>query len=271
MRHVIEMNHSFIKLVNRILLMIILIVSFSVSILSQGYIVEIQGTWTKSNGANVENRQKIRSGIRINNTSGQSGDLIFIADADGKIVASCSDNCRSVVIPNTQSWGEYLWCGIVGCGSKKYTTFAAKGNECVNFDGIAVLDRNNITDLSGFLTLFSNKPDKLHLKFQRKKGNKIEEKVYDVRVSNPQVKDLQVGFYDVLEGALTSRVLILTPEIYEEERRSFSELKNKIVHWKERGLNACTIKTFTESYLDYVAKTYKDKLRKTQKETEVKP
>ena len=75
-------------------------------------------------------------------------------------------------------------------GSKKYTTFATKGDECNNFDGIAFIEQNGITNLSAFLKFLSNKSGRLNLKFQKKVGDNIEEKIYDVMVSNPQVRDL---------------------------------------------------------------------------------
>lgn len=250
--------------------MIVFFILFSASVLSQGYIVEIQGIWKKDNGATVENREKISAGTRINNISNQSGDSIFIVDANSKIVASCSNGCKSVVIPSTESWGVYLWCKIFGCGSKKYTTFAAKGDECHNLDGLAFVDQNGVTDLSELLKLLSNKSGRLNLKFQKKVGDNIEEKVYDVKVSSPQVIDLQVGFYDVIEGKFTSRILILPTEVYEREKQSLAEIQNKISYWREKGLSNCTIKTFTRSYLDYVAEKYEAQIKKDKKKTKAR-
>lgn len=259
------------SLARRNLLIGIFLTSFSVLVFPQGYIVEIQGVWKKSNGAIVKNRQKLSAETRINNISGQSGDSIFIADADGKIAASCLNGCRSLVIPNTQSWKDYIWCKIVGCGSTKYITGATKGDECVNFDGIVAIDQNRVTDLSEVLNLFSNKSEKLTLKFQRLAAGNVEENQYDIKTSNPRIKGLHIGSYDVWEGEFSSRILVLSGKAYEEEKPSFAKIQNKIAHWKEKGLSNCTIKTFTQSYIDYVAERHKDEFKENKKKTENKP
>lgn len=258
------------SLLRRILLIGIFLTGFSVLVFPQGYIVEIQGVWKKSNGAIVKNRQKLSAETRINNVSGQSGDSIFIADANGEIAAFCSNGCRNLVIPNTQSWKEYFWCKIVGCDSTKYIIGATKGDECVNFDGIAAIDQNGITDLSEVLNLFANKSEKLSLKFQRLAANNIEENQYDIKTSNPRIKGLYIGSYDVLEGKLSSRILVLPSRVYEEEKLPFAKIQNKIAHWKEKGLSNCTIKTFTQSYIDYVAEKHKDEFKENKKKTENK-
>lgn len=261
-------------LMKRGLLLGVFLIGFSVLVFSQGYIVEIQGVWKKSNGTIVKNRQKLSAETRINNISGQSGDSIFIADADGKIAASCSNGCRNLVIPNTQytqSWKDYIWCKIVGCDSTKYIIGATKGNECVNLDGIAAIEQNGVTDLSEFLNLFSNKSEKITLKFQRLTGGNIEENQYDIKTSNPRIKGLHIGSYDVWEGEFSSRILVLSAKAYEEEKPSFAKIQNKIAHWKEKGLSNCTIKTFTQSYIDYVAERHKDEFKENKKKTENKP
>ncbi len=265
-------NRSFIKFLHQGLLMVVVLIGVATPGFSQGFVVEIHGVWKRDNGAIVENRQRVGAGTRITNVSNQSGDSIFVADASSKIVASCSNNCKSLDVPRTESWPEYFWCKFFGCGSRKYTTFVTKGDECNNFDGLAFIDRNGVTNLFEFLKLLSsNKSDRLILKFQKAAGDRIEEKIYDLKTSYPKVTGLQVGFYDVIEGKISSRVLILPSDVYEKEKQLLAELQNKITYFREQGLSNCTIKTFTQSYLDHVAQKYEEQIKKGKKKTKATP
>ena len=259
------LNLNFYK--PRIALTLIFFNALSLSILAQGYIVEIQGTWKKSNGTIVENRQKVSAGTRISKVSTGNNDSIYIAGHDGDILISCTNDCASLVVPRTaQSWGEYFLCKIIGCGSTRYTTFGAKG-VCANPDTLASLDQNGSIDLSNYFRSYSRTSEKVVLEFQKKRGDLIEKKSFEIKTSSPQIEDLETGLYGVMEGSLSSRILILPIETYDKEKKGFSEIYNKVEYWKKQHLSNCTIKSFTQSYLDYVAEKYESEIKRGRGKT----
>lgn len=237
-------------------------ISFSSSVFAQAYVFEIRGEWKKPNGVIVQNRSRVREGTSITNTSRQTGDYLVLGDTNGKITANCSNGCQSIVVPNAQSWSEYLWCKMIGCGSRRYTGFWTKSGECANFDAIAVVDKDGVTDITSALGFFGNRNTVLNLKLQRSVGDRIYENDYEINTANPIIKGLEVGLYDVVENRTTSRILVLPIEIYNGEKTEFEELGRKIEYWKEKGLSDCTIKSFTRSYIDYVAKRNKAGIKK---------
>lgn len=254
---------------SRVFLILIFLTGFSEPCLSQGYVVEIRGTWKKSDGTNVGNRQRLAAGVRVQNTSGQSSDAIFIADENGEIIP-CSQTCKALVIP-TQSWTQYLWCKIFGCGTRKYTTFGAKGGDCTNLDNVATIDQDGKTDLSLFLKGFEARSDELDLRFQKKHGDKIIELRRSIKQSKPETEGLEAGFYDVIHGAINVRILVLPVEVFEKEKARYALVREKMEYWKRQDLSDCTVRTFIMSYLDYVFKEHQTEIQKRKKEEGAKP
>ncbi len=245
-----------------ILIFILIIPLFGVfSVKAQGYVIEMQGTWKKPNGVIVKNRTSLEKGVEITNTSRQTGDFIILADESGDVVKSCSDSCQKMTVPSA-SWSTYLWCKLIFRCDKRVIVSGTKGDECVNLDAIVSLDKKGVINFSPVLDFFQNKSSNLNLRFQQRKGLKIYEKTYDLRISNPRLKGLKPGLYDVVNGSFTSRILVLPENIYRQEEPRFLELKKKIPAWEKSGLSACIIKDFTQAYLDYVKKTKRKELRK---------
>lgn len=240
----------------------IIIAAAAFSVSAQGYVIEIHGVWKRPNGVTVKNRTRLARGVELTSTSGQSGDYIIIADMDGEIVKSCSDGCQKIVVPNTISLSKYLWCELIFRCDEDMRFFGVKGEECANFDGIVSLNKKGVTDFSPILDLLKNKAMTLRLKFQRKEGQKIYEEERDLTVSNPKLRGFRAGIYDVLDGSRTSRILVLPAEIYNKEKSRFVELKKKISRWKEHDLSNCTIKSFTQAYIDYVEKENRKEIKK---------
>lgn len=236
---------------------------FSNIAFGQGYVVEMQGEWKKTNGVTVKNRTSLKAYTKLVKASQNADDAIFIADENGKIVASCQKDCDSVVVPNTQSWGQFLWCSIISCNSTKYTAAATKDN-CLTFDGIVETDNGGVTDLTSVLTFFSNE-SKLNLKFMRKRNGEIEENKFEIDASNPRLNGLNVGFYEVVYNNKTSRLLVLPIKVFEREKKDFEYLKAQIKIWQESGLSNCTIKSFTQAYIDYVEKKNRKELSNPNK------
>ena len=56
-------------------------------------------------------------------------------------------------------------------------------------------------------------------------------------------------------------------EIYSKEEEGFNQLKEKLRHWKKEGVSNCSIKSFTQAYINFVADKYKKELQKYGKET----
>ena len=257
-------NRDFIKSVFRGLLPIALLVGFAATGASQGVIVEISGIWKRSNGVVVQGGQRIGAQIRINNVSNQPSDRIYLTAGNGKIIR-CSDGCTSLEVPNTQTWGGYLWCKFIGC--RKSVSLGAKGGECDNFDTFAIVDRNNITDLSMFFQSIPDKGDVLDLIFQRRVGKRIWQIPRRVKTSVPQVEGLRAGFYQVTNGTRVSRILVLPPESYEKEKPRYLEFRKAIIYWKQEDLSDCIVRNFVHFYFDHVAKKYRSSIRQRNRRT----
>ena len=217
----------------------------------QGYVVEISGTWKKSDGTDVRNRQRLGAGVVVNNVSGQPQDAIFIADDNGEIRKRCSNGCRSVVIP-AESWTRYLWCKIFSCGSTNYTTIASKGGECHTLDTIVFIDRAGKTDLSPLVTRSAEAAGEVVLRFQQTHADRIIDFTQTIHLSDPISHNLKPGFYDVIYEAKNIRVLVLPLKAYKREKRNYSAVREKVTRWKQQNLSECTIRSFILSYLDHV-------------------
>ena len=250
---------------SRVLSILVFLASFSVPVLSQGYVVEIRGTWKTSGGTSIGNRQRLGAGTRVDNVSSQQGDAIFVLDQDGNVVP-CSNGCKTLMVPS-QPWTRYFWCKIFSCGSRKYTTFGAKGSDCQTRDGLAIIDRSGITNLSLFLNQFADKSSgELELRFQRTNGDKIVESERKVTEAAPTVGGLEPGFYDVIDGSVNSRLLVLPAEVYEKEKARYTLFREKMTHWKQQRLSDCTVRTFVVSYLDHVFKENQTEIKKYKTE-----
>ena len=234
----------------RILFSLIFLVVLSTTVRPQGYVVEISGTWKKSDGTDVRSRQRLGAGVVVNNVSGQPQDAIFIADEEAE-VKSCSNGCKSIVTP-TESWTHYFRCRIFSCGSQKYIISASKGGECHTLDTIVFIDRAGKTDLSPLLTRSAGATGEVVLRFQRKRAKKIIELRQTIQLADPKTQSLEPGFYDVVYEAKNIRVLVLPVEVYEREERNYAAVREQVTRWKEQGLSECTIRTFILSYLDHV-------------------
>ena len=234
----------------RILFSLIFLVVLSTAVRPQGYVVEISGTWTKSDGTKVVNRQGLGAGVVVNNVSGQPQDTIFIADEAGE-VKRCSNGCRSIVTPS-ESWTHYFWCRIFSCGSRKYTTIASKGGECHTLDTIVFIDRAGKTDLSPLVTRSAGAAGEVVLRFQQTHRDKIIDFTQTIHLSDPISHSLKPGFYDVIYEAKNIRVLVLPLKAYKREKRNYSAVREKVTRWKQQNLSECTIRSFILSYLDHV-------------------
>ena len=234
----------------RILFMLTLLVALSATARSQGYVVEISGTWKKSDGTNVWNRQRLGAGVIVNNVSGQPQDAIFIADEDAE-VKPCSNGCKSIVTP-TESWTHYLGCKIFSCGSTKYTTFASKGGECHTLDTIVFIDRVGKTDLSPLLMRSAGTTGEVVLRFQRTHAKQIVVLTQTIQLSDPKSHSLKPGFYDVIYEGKNIRLLVLPVKAFKREERNYAAVREKVKRWKQQNLSECTIRSFILSYLDHV-------------------
>lgn len=262
-------NLNFSRVAKLIFLSIFFLFSFSLLTLGQGYVSEANGNWRKENGPIngpfLRKGQKLKAGVIIKRSSSGSKDSIRIFDSNATVVASCDAPCDSLVVPKTETLVSFVWCKVFGCNKETVFAQTSERRECANFDGIAVVNSEGVSNLSGGLELFTDKPSRLNLKFQRVVGDEIKEKEYDINPESPLISGLMPGTYDVVEGKTRSRFLILPDEVYKIEKVYFEEVKLKIRKWQSQGLSNCTIKTFIQSYVDYVAKKYKKQIKKAQR------
>lgn len=211
----------------------------AVSVFAQGYAQSVQGDWT-ANGEKIRCGTKLAKNVVVKNTSAGENDLIKIADMQGNIVKTCTSDCKVPTTDSRKSIFSQLYENVVKWwyGDTESCTIATKG-ECDNFDGIVALKGKSFDDDS------------------------IKELWGQKGVIILRDKDqYTIGINEIRINKNISRVLILPKEIYSKEEQGFIELKEKIKHWKKESVSNCSIKSFTQAYIDFVADKYKKELQK---------
>lgn len=225
-----------------------LFVGFAAEVSAQGYVQSVFGDWTV-NGKAVRLGTRLNKNVRLARTSSTSTDHLKLADNQGRIVATCYNTCQ---MPETSVPKSVLTSFVANVykllyGSPESSTNAAKGAACDNFDGIVeavtadgriIFDDDQIKELwgeRGEIALIGNQQN-----------------------SNGYI----YGVNEIKIGDNTSRVLILSSDIYRNEEANYNELKRLIKYWQEDDVDSCSIKRFSEAYVDGVYKKNKKKILK---------
>ena len=231
---------------------VIIVLASIVSVSAQGYAQSVQGEWT-ANGEKVRCGTKLAKNVVVKNTSAGENDFIKIADMQGNIVKSCNGDCKVPATGNRETIFSQLYKNVVKWwyGDTESCTIATKG-ECDNFDGIVVL-----VMVDGKVS-FDNDSIK---EFWGENGE----------ITLRDKDNYTVGINEIRIGKNISRILILPKELFDREKQGFNELKKKVRVWKEKeGVGVCSIKSFTQAYIDFVADKYKKELQKYGKTTKAK-
>lgn len=223
---------------------ILFIVSASMTpVLAQGYAQSVQGDWT-ANGAKIRCGTKLAKGVTLKKESDGTNDFIKVADMQGNIVITCNSDCKVLATDsrNRKTIFSQLYENVMKWwnGEAESCTIATKG-ECNNFDGIVVMVKVN--------GKVSFNDDSIK-EFWGEKGEIILR----------DKENYTIGINEIRIGNNISRILILPEKLYNQEKQGFNELKSRVAQWKANGVSMCSIKRFTQSYLDFVADKYKKDL-----------